>query len=212
MKALKTKYIVTNKNNVDTMNTLSPRFGEALIYANRVHQDHHRKGTTIPYIAHLLAVASIVIENGGNEDEAIAALLHDAVEDRGGRSRLHEITEKFGSAVADIVEGCSDTLDEDKEHWSERKKTYLEHLQHASQSVLLVSLADKVPNARSVLRDYKEIGENLWSRFTGGKEGTLWYYSELADIFLRCGHKQLAEELNSIVNELKVIERTRCNL
>ena len=158
---------------------LTSSFEKALVYAYRVHADQKRKGSGIPYITHLLAVTALVLEAGGNETEAIGALLHDAVEDQGGRERLVEIKEKFGPEVAAIVEGCSDALEKPKPEWWERKRRYLAHLPEASPSVLLVSVADKLHNARCIVADYREIGEGLWRRFNTGKEGTLWYYQEL---------------------------------
>jgi GTP pyrophosphokinase len=137
---------------------LSPDFTQALVFANELHHAHWRKKPSIPYVSHLLAVASIVLEYGGDEDEAIAALLHDAVEDRGGRPTLERIKRRFGSAVADIVQACSDAEVKPKPPWRERKERYIEHVTAASASVRLVSAADKLHNARSILKDYREIG------------------------------------------------------
>lgn len=161
---------------------LTNDFEKALIYAYRVHAEQERKGSGVPYISHLLAVAALVLEAGGSETEAIGALLHDAVEDQGGRERLAEVKEEFGPEVADIVEGCSDAFEKPKPGWWERKKRYLAHLPEASASVLMVSVADKLHNARCILADYREIGEELWSRFKTGKEGTLWYYQKLIQV------------------------------
>jgi (p)ppGpp synthase/HD superfamily hydrolase len=147
---------------------------EALGYAARVHRDQVRKGSSVPYVTHLLAVAAIVGENGGTEEEVIAALLHDAPEDRGGEARLAEIRERFGDEVADIVAGNTDTFEDPKPPWRERKEVYVAHVAHAPRSVRLVSAADKLHNARSVLADLRSLGEDLWPRFNGGKEGTLW--------------------------------------
>ena len=162
---------------------LSPRFEQALIYACVVHSGQDRKGTDVPYISHLLFVAGLALENGANEDEAIAALLHDAVEDAGGKARARDIRCRFGDAVADIVEGCTDADEVPKPPWRERKEAYIAHLSEASPSVLLVSCCDKVHNARSIVTDLSEIGEQLWERFNGGREGTLWYYQALAIAF-----------------------------
>jgi GTP pyrophosphokinase len=182
---------------------LSPRFEHAMVYASILHSGQARKGTGTPYISHLLAVASLVLENGGTEDEAIAALLHDAVEDAGGKSRLDDIRNRFGDAVAQIVQGCTDADTLPKPPWKERKTAYLAHLREASASVRLVSAADKVHNARSILIDYRRLGEGLWGLFKGGKDGTLWYYRELVRAFQDAGSTPLVEELVRIVTELE---------
>jgi GTP pyrophosphokinase len=155
---------------------LTARFEEALGFATRLHATQRRKGTDIPYIAHLLGVASLVITHGGNEDEAIAALLHDAVEDQGGRPTLERILEKFEGTVASIVEGCSDSEVEPKPPWKDRKERYLLHLRSASPSVKLVATADKLDNLRTIVADYRMLGTALWSRFNAGYEHQLWYY------------------------------------
>ena len=183
--------------------TLSTRFEEALTFATRLHAGQSRKGTAIPYIAHLLAVASLVLEHDANEDEAIAALLHDAVEDQGGRVTLEEIRHRFGDRVAEIVEGCTDAWTTPKPPWRERKEAFLAHLPGATTSVRLVSAADKLHNARTILSDYRALGESLWSRFHGGKEGTLWYYRSLAEVFRATGPAPLAEELDRVVSEIE---------
>ena len=157
--------------------TLAERFEEALTFATRLHATQTRKGGDIPYIAHLLGVTSIALEYGATEDQAIAALLHDAMEDQGGRPTLEKIREKFGPEVADIVEHCSDsdvdTKTGRKKPWRQRKKTYIENLSGAPPSVLLVSAADKLHNARTILADYRVLGDDLWPRFNGKKKGTL---------------------------------------
>jgi len=142
-----------------------------------------RKGTNVPYVAHLLGVTALVIEDGGDEDQAIAALLHDAVEDQGGMTTLEEIRSLFGYRVADIVAGCTDSFQTPKPPWKIRKEGYLSHLSEATEDVRLVSLADKLHNARSILHDLKKDGGSVWKRFNGGKEGTLWYYNSLLNIF-----------------------------
>ena len=148
---------------------LSARFHKALGLASELHTGQYRKGTSIPYVAHLLGVASLALDYGASEDEAIAALLHDAVEDQGGERTAKLIARKFGQDVADIVDGCSDTDVEPKPPWRARKVTYLEHLRDASPSVRFVSACDKLHNLRAILTDYKSEGERLWSRFNGGK-------------------------------------------
>ena len=181
------------------------RFESALVYAHQVHQNQRRKGTGIPYIAHILGVAALAMEYGANEDEAIGALLHDAAEDGGGEATLAEIRARFGDAVADIVLGCSDSLVEDPEDklpWRERKENYLAHLEKASPSVCLVSAADKLHNVRSIMRDYHEHGEEIWNRFQGRRDGTLWYYETVADMLMRRYRAQLTRDLQDEVDAL----------
>ena len=194
---------------------LTDRFDRALLYATHVHGGQVRKETTIPYIAHLLAVAATVLEYDGSEDMAIAALLHDAVEDQGGEPRLSDIRNRFGDRVADIVRSCSDTVvnssaGQKKEDWKTRKTRYIEHLKLVDQDTLLVSLSDKVHNARSILRDLRkpEIGTAVWKRFKPTKEETLWYYRDIAKSFQKrlkdpSAKMQLANELSEIVDVLE---------
>ncbi len=186
---------------------LSQRFEDALVYAARLHAKQIRKGTTIPYVSHLLSVASIVLEHGGNEVEAIAALLHDAIEDQGGAETREEIRRRFGDAVVSIVDGCTDAEVIPKPPWKERKEQYIARLSHASPSILLVSAADKLHNARAILGDYRALGENLWDRFNGGKEGTLWYYKSLVDAFKQAAAvtalAPLIGELERVVGEIE---------
>jgi GTP pyrophosphokinase len=179
------------------------RFEDALTYAARLHSQQRRKGSGVPYITHLLAVAALVGEQGGSEDEVIAALLHDAVEDQGGQPRLAEIRARYGDAVAAIVWGCTDADTVPKPPWRERKERYVAHLDEASPSIRLVSAADKLHNARSILADLRVLGPDLWDRFTGGREGTLWYYRALADAFLRLSPGPLADELGQTVGEIE---------
>jgi (p)ppGpp synthase/HD superfamily hydrolase len=185
---------------------LTDRFDRALLYATHVHGGQVRKGTSIPYVAHLLAVAATVLEYGGTEEMAIAALLHDAVEDQGGEPRLSDIRNRFGDRVADIVRSCSDSVvntfgGQHKEDKRTRKTRYIEHLETADQETLLISLSDKIHNARSILRDLRkpEIGTTVWARFKSPKEDTLWYYRELANAFQRLLPGQLADELVEII-------------
>jgi (p)ppGpp synthase/HD superfamily hydrolase len=186
---------------------LSDRFTQALILATELHAIQVRKGTTTPYISHLLGVTSIVLEHGGDEDEAISALLHDAVEDQGGAATLERIRGQFGDRVAAIVEGCTDTQQTPKPPWKERKETYLEHLRHASASVRLVSAADKLHNARAILTDLHTHGNALWSRFSGGQDGVLWYYRNLADTFQSQSSNPLTTELNRTVTAIETLTR-----
>jgi (p)ppGpp synthase/HD superfamily hydrolase len=179
---------------------LTDRFEEALVYANRLHSKQTRKGGKIPYISHLLSVAALVLENGGDEDEAIAALLHDAVEDQGGKATREAILNMFGEKVVEIVDGCTDADTIPKPPWQERKQ----QLRHASASVRKVALADKLHNARSILSDLSREGEATWKKFQGGKEGTLWYYQTLLELFLETdSNSWLVQELNRIVSEFQ---------
>jgi (p)ppGpp synthase/HD superfamily hydrolase len=179
------------------------KFEDALLYASRMHRDQVRKDTNVPYITHLLAVASIVGENGGTEDEVVAALLHDAPEDQGGEATLRDIRARFGDEVAKIVDGCTDTYEDSKPPWRKRKERYLAYLSNASGSVRLVASADKLHNARTVLSDYRLLGEDLWARFNGKKEGTLWYYRAVVDVLE--GDGPIVEELDRVFTELETI-------
>jgi (p)ppGpp synthase/HD superfamily hydrolase len=182
---------------------LTSRFRDALWFAAFLHAGQWRKGTDIPYVAHLLAVSSLVLENGGSEDAAIAGLLHDAVEDQGGERVLEQIASRFGAPVAAIVEACSDTKENPKPPWRERKERYIEHLAPVTSETLLVSLADKLHNARAILADYRKLGESLWERFQGGRDGTLWYYGTLVGAFTERGeHADLVDELRRVVADL----------
>ena len=190
--------------------TLTDRFDRALLYATHVHGGQVRKKTSIPYVAHLLAVAATVLEYGGSEDMAIAGLLHDAVEDQGGEARLADIRNRFGDRVAAIVRACSDSVvnsaaGQQKEDWRKRKTQYIEHLGTVDRETLLVSLSDKVHNARSILRDLRkpDVGPAVWDRFDKPKSDTLWYYRGLADAFQRLRPGQLASELDEIVRVLE---------
>lgn len=182
---------------------LTTRFEEALTYATRLHSTQVRKGSNTPYIAHLLGVASIALENGADEDEAIAALLHDAVEDQGGAATRAEVHRRFGARVAAIVDGCTDAEVTPKPPWRARKEAYIGHLAQASASVRLVSASDKLYNARSILLDYRILGEDLWQRFTGGRDGTLWYYRALIEAYQAHGRTPLTDELERTVAELE---------
>ena len=189
---------------------LTDRFDRALLYATHVHGGQVRKATSIPYIAHLLAVAATVLEYGGDEDLTIAALLHDSVEDQGGKARLNDVRNRFGERVARIVEGCSDSLadtgkGEPKADAKTRRQAYIAHLREADEDDLRVSLADKVHNARAILRDLRkpDIGDKIWSRFSQPKEKTIEYYRSLADVFCKYLPGQLSDELRDIVEVLE---------
>jgi (p)ppGpp synthase/HD superfamily hydrolase len=184
---------------------LTGQFSKALVYAELKHHNQVRKGGDIPYIGHLLTVAGLVINDGGSETQAIAALLHDAVEDQGGPPTLEEIKNNFGDDVARIVSECSDSDVEPKPPWRERKQAYINHLAEVGQDTLLVSVADKLDNARSMLRDYHEHGPKLWERFTRkDPQDHLWYYSELLNAYRKRGlDSWMVDELDRVVKELK---------
>jgi (p)ppGpp synthase/HD superfamily hydrolase len=182
---------------------LGPRFLRAFLFAAEKHAGQTRKASTIPYIAHLMGVASLVLEFGGDEDMAIAALLHDVVEDCGGKPMLKEVRRRFGSRVAKIVDGCTDSDTDPKPPWRERKETYIRHLKTADAETRLVSAADKLNNVRSILSDHRHVGESIWSRFRGGRDGTLWYYRALLDEFVRRKPNRLIRELELAIKELE---------
>lgn len=185
---------------------LSEQFEKAFDYAFDLHQTQgrqSRKGKDTPYIAHLMAVCAIVLEFGGDEEEAIAALLHDAMEDQGGRPTLEAIRAKFGDRVAGIVLECSDSEGDPKPPWRARKQAYIDHIPHMTPGARIVSLADKIHNARSVLNDYRREGESTWARFKGKRNGTLWYYAELARKFMEVKVDPMAQELQRIVDSLE---------
>ena len=183
------------------------RFEKALLYAARLHRDQERKGTDTPYVTHLLAVTAIVGENGGTEDEVIAALLHDGPEDQGGKERLKDIRARFGDEVAENVDGCTDTYEEPKPAWRPRKEAYVARMASAPASVRLVSSADKLHNAQTILADLRAVGEDLWDRFTGGKEGTLWYYRALVEAYAEAGSNHVIEELDRVVRKIEALAR-----
>jgi len=200
--------------------TLSPQFDRAVELALRLHRHQTRKGSTIPYAAHLLAVAGLVLEHDGTEDEAIAALLHDAIEDQGSRysggsaALRAEIEQQFGSKVLEIVNACTDSDTEQKADWWKRKAAYIANLrERATRSVLLVAVADKVHNARCMLTDYRQVGEAVWERFnpqSGGRAGQLWYYGQLVELFRERGPPALAQELYCTVQDLcALIDKNR---
>jgi len=182
---------------------LGPRFLRAFLFAAEKHKGQARKASTIPYIAHLMGVASLVLEAGGDEDLAIAALLHDVVEDCGGAPMLKEVRRRFGRRVAKVVEGCTDADTYPKPPWRERKEKYIRHLRIADADTRLVSCADKLNNVRSILSDYRAIGEAIWPRFNGGREGTLWYYRTLRDEFLGRKMNRVSRDFDLAVRELE---------
>lgn len=185
------------------MTQLTQRFSDALAFAELRHRDHRRKGTEIPYVSHLLAVAGIVLEFGGTEDAAIAALLHDAVEDK--KATADEIERMFGAPVVRIVLECSDTDRFPKPPWRQRKESYIDHLRVASAPALLVSAADKLHNARAILADYRQIGEGLWSRFDKDAD-SLWYYRALVAAFRQTtAPAALIDELDRVVSQIETL-------
>jgi len=182
---------------------LSSRFDQALLYAVEIHHGQMRSKTGIPFVAHLLGVTALVLEHGGSELEAIAALLHDAVEDAGGRERLREIEKKFGPEVAALVTECTDSFDEPMPPWKQRKETYLSRLGELTDPGRLIMIADKVHNARALLRSYRLHGERVWSRYQGEKRGTLWYYRALAEGLQGEPYAALAADLDQAVLEIE---------
>ena len=184
---------------------LGPRFIRAFEFAARKHAGQARKATTVPYIAHVMGVASLVLEYGGDEDLAIAALLHDVVEDCGGAPVLREIRRKFGQRVANIVDGCTDSYTLPKPPWLERKQCYIRHLRNADAETRLVSAADKLYNVRSISAAYCQVGEKVWDRFSGRREGTLWYYRALLNEFSRRRPTHLIHDLRLAVEELEAL-------
>ncbi len=188
------------------MPDLTPTYGEALAYATDLHRGQTRKGTAVPYVSHLLAVSALVLEAGGTEEQAIAGLLHDALEDQGDRTSYAQIADRFGAEVARIVRACSDTEAVPKPPWRARKEAYLAHLESADVAVLQVSLADKLHNARSLVTDVLAVGVGYLDRFSAGVADQLWYYGALVDIFTRRlpGNAQAAE-LGFTVARLRVL-------
>lgn len=189
--------------------SMTSRFERALVFAAQLHRDQRRRGSNVPYVSHLLAVASIVIEHGGDEDEAIAALLHDAIEDQGGAATRDEILTHFSERVAAIVDGCTDADTIPKPPWEGRKRAYIGRLREAPASIRLVSAADKLHNARSILEDFRNLGEDLWQRFQGGKKGTLWYYRSVTNALISSGRTPLVDELDRVVSEIERLAGSR---
>lgn len=190
----------------------TPRLIQAFQFAAHEHRYQLRKGTKIPYISHLMSVSALVMENGGDEDQAIAGLLHDVIEDADPPSSVPQIRkailELFGPRVLSLVEGCTDGeagADGEKSPWRERKETYLEHLQYKPEELLLVSCCDKLHNARAILTDLTTYGNVLFDRFTGRQAGTLWYYRTLVTIF----EKRLPSivAVRELANTVTAIER-----
>ena len=209
-----------NMNNSETAQLhLTERFTSAVDYARKVHTER-RKGTDVPYMAHLLGVASLVMGEVGyvgfsvTEDMVIAAILHDAAEDHGGMVRLKDIEHNFGSNVARMVAGLSDSLTEDpskKQSWPERKQTYIQRLREEPADVQLISVADKLYNARAILEDYRQIGPRVWERFKRGRNDQIWYFDELIKVFKSSGVNRIVDELERVVNKLRQVSEREAN-
>ena len=182
---------------------LTERFDEALALASDLHRRQRRKGGDIPYVSHLLAVSALALEYGADEDEAIAALLHDAVEDQGGAKIHTEIAGRFGERVAEIVDGCTDTDQTPKPPWRERKEAFIESIRQASDSVRLVVACDKLHNALCTLEDLRQEGGEVWSRFNGARDGTLWYYRTLVEALDGRVPRRLSRRLVDAVDALE---------
>ena len=203
-------YACVGRGRGEGFTLMTPKLGErwekALVYASQIHALQERKGSGVPYVSHLLSVAALVLEYGGDEDQAIAALLHDAAEDQGGEARLADIRNRFGERVAAIVRACTDTTETPKPPWRPRKEAYIAHLSTCPPDALLVSAADKLHNARSILSDYRVCGASVFDRFTASQEETLWYYRELGDAFRQCAAPAaLVAELERTVAELAAL-------
>ena len=177
------------------MPLFTEKFDQALIYTNTIHRQQIRKGTRIPYMSHLMSVAALTLEQGGDEDQAIAALLHDAAEDCGGQKRLDDIRDKFGDDVANMVADCTDSWTEPKPEWRIRKEVYIASIATNPERSLLVTLADKTHNARAIISDLNEIGAELWNRFSAEREEIIWYYEALATAFEERTNNRLVDEL-----------------
>ena len=188
---------------------LSPRYEAALVMATQLHASQKRKGTSIPYVSHLLAVSSLVLEHCGSEDLVIAALLHDAEEDQFGLPTLDKIRDHFEDVIAQIVDHCTDAYEEPNPEWRIRKEEYIASIAEKPLFAALVSCARKLHNARAILNDLRTLGDELWERFTGGKEGTLWYYQSLATAFNDALGNSLSEELKRTVKEMDDLAKGR---
>ena len=183
---------------------LGKRFDDALLHALRLHRKQQRKGNNVPYAAHLLGTAGLVLDFGGDEAQAMAALLHDAAEDHGGRPRLAKIRKRFGADVARMVEDCTDTLEKVKPEWRPRKEAYIASLPGKRARSLLVSAADKLDNARAIVADLRAHGAGTLDRFSG-KRDTLWYFQELVEVFDELGVGPVADELAVAVEEMAAL-------
>jgi len=193
----------------DPFPKLGARFKDAFLFAADKHASQTRKRTNVPYISHLMSVAGLVLEAGGGEDQCVAALLHDVVEDCGGQPVLDEVRERFGDRVAGIVQGCTDAYTIPKPPWKQRKLDYLEVLRRADDDVRLVSAADKLHNVRTILADYRREGDSVWERFSGRRDGTLWYYRAVLEVLRHGKPNRLVDELELVVTELETLATKR---
>ena len=185
-------------------NPLSSRFDEALQFASKLHREQARKSTQIPYVSHPLAVSSLVLEHGGTEAQAIAALLHDVVEDCGGSALLPIIEARFGAEIAKIVSACSHSFGNDsKTEWKERRKAHIKHLREADDAVMLVIAADKLHNLTSILNDLRSLGDDLWSRFNAGPEDQMWYYQSIINVLDRRLDNLIVERLKDTLDDVQ---------
>ena len=192
------------------MRLLSDRFDQALLYAHELHGDQYRRGTPVPYMAHLMGVASLVLEYGGDEEQAIAALLHDSIEDSGHLTSYGEIHRRFGERVTDIVRACTDADTTPRPPWLERKAAYVARVSHEPADARLVSAADKLYNVRTLLKDYRQTGHGVWQRYTGDPADVLWYYRALVTEFRVAGEHPIVDELDRAVAQLEeVVALTR---
>ena len=189
--------------NKEPLTKLTPRFESALVYACQLHGNQTRKISGVPYVSHLLSVAALVLEDGGDENQAIAALLHDAIEDQGGKPTALAIRQQFGDSVADLVEACTESDTIPKPPWLERKQHYIETFRHAPEHIRRVMLADKLHNARCNLTEWHRYGEQAWSFFSTGKEGLVWFYRSIVSASREIGHSFLADELERVVEKLE---------
>jgi (p)ppGpp synthase/HD superfamily hydrolase len=187
------------------MRLLSERFEQALLYAHELHGEQYRKGTPVPYMAHLMGVASLVLEYGGDEEQAIAALLHDAIEDCGHLTSYAEIRRRFGDRVTEIVRACTDTDTTPKPPWRARKEAYVARVAHEPAEARLVSAADKLYNVRTVVKDYRLTGPAVWQRFTGDSADVLWYYRALVTAFHQASAQPIVDELDRAVSQLEEV-------
>ena len=183
--------------------TLTNKLDRAFGYAHEVHDGQFKKGTSVPYLGHLMGVSSIVLGDGGSEDEAVAALLHDAAEDHGGRARLDDIRSRFGDNVARIVEDCTDSWDTPKPSWLARKQAYIQRARTLPSPSLRVSIADKVHNTYGILRDLRNIGEKVWERYDVSPDDVLAYYESLVRAYREAGGGRLVDELERIVRGIQ---------
>lgn len=181
---------------------LGPRFDEAVQYASGLHRLQTRKESPVPYMAHLMAVCALVLENGGDENQAIAALLHDGPEDQGGETILQEIHARFGADVAGLVAACGEPLELGKREWQSRKEGFLAHIASAPQRAVPIIAADKVHNARSIVQDYVTVGSGIFKRFNGGEAGTKWYYQQLAATLRPIAPTALGDELVALAERI----------